>query len=72
MIIATTKEGINRDQHITAQCYLCPFCSMDFHLIGTIDKMGQHTDFLAKSLGIEVSANCLRLCVLLYWLLLRY
>ena len=58
-VIATTKGGINQDGdgHLSAQCYQCPFCSIKFDMIGKLDQMGQHTAFLAKTLGIEVGGE---------------
>jgi len=50
------------DGNIGGQCYQCPFCSMDFDLIGKMDQMDQHTDFLAKMLGIEVGADYSIVC----------
>ena len=57
-LIATTKGGYNTDGHFSEQCYQCPFCSMDFDLIGNMDDMSQHLDFLAKTLGIKVRGIC--------------
>ena len=53
-IIATTKGGYNTNGHFSEQCYQCPFCSMDFDLIGKMDDMNQHLFFLAEILGIQV------------------
>ena len=66
VVIAAVKgeHGVYQPTNINigGQCYQCPFCSMDFDLIGKMDQMDQHTDFLAKMLGIEVGADYSIVC----------
>ena len=58
MLIAYVKGGISKDRHKAAQSSQCPFCSMDFDLIGTLDDMEQHLFFLTKTLDIQVRDIC--------------
>ena len=43
------------NRHWRPQYALCPFCSLNFDYIGTVEDMNTHVDYLADLLGFKVN-----------------
>ena len=45
------------DIHFVPQAYSCPFCSLDFDIIGDFNNFEEDLKFLAKELNISASCS---------------
>ncbi len=45
------------DVHFAPQAYSCPFCALDFDIIGDLDNFENDLKFVAGELNFTVSSN---------------
>ena len=45
------------NRHWRPQYALCPFCSLDFDYLGTVEDMNKHVDYLSGLLGFKVNSK---------------
>ena len=54
LVLQSKMDKSFSDIHIVPQSYSCPFCSLDFDLIGDFDNFRSDVTFVAEKLNILV------------------
>ena len=48
------SNRIKPNNHYRPQYLACPYCQLDFDLVGNLEDMKNHTAFIARHLGLKV------------------
>ena len=57
MILDRLKVGRRPNDHLIPQYATCPYCQLDFDLVGKLENMEEDTAFLARHLNLTVKSE---------------